>query len=1126
MKKSHLLIILLFVALIPAIWYVPGSILGKGDFYPFIFQTENLNSDLSTWSSSNLGNPSPSPSYAVLGLLLNALGSAGIETGFLQIAFLMVCFGVAMFSMYFFTKTTYPESAVAGVIAGLFYVFNFFLFSIMFNIGMVWTYAWLPLLMALLTKALAQKTSTARNSLAFAFTFSVVASFASINLANVILLLIGLGAVYIYHLVFNRKIIVKQLIKVTAVLLILTSLLSIWWIIPNVNYYLPSDSSQLQADINVNSWSWSHQRASPLNLLSLNAGWGWRAEYTPYYQTYDNIVMSVLMIFPFVFACSALLFKQRRKTSLYLLLVILLFMFLAKGLHEPLSSVNLFLYNSIPYMSMFREPVSKFTLIAMPFLALLIGYAVSKIVFFTPKKIIKTQFRSVLSFCLVLFLLSPIFPIVANPLETKTQQLPFSSYVHVPQYWHEANALISSQSGDFRVLLTPPNDYYQMPYVWGYYGTDSLIEKLIEKPVVSTAYAYSYKTNPNMLSLINHLNDIIINNKTGEFESFLSIQNIKYIVQRNDLNYTYLASVGRQVISTQTMKAFLSNQSCLTLAATFGALDIYACNMKSAPIQILPLEVSTGYSHEIVQRNTSSYLWNFGSSEHLVAWQKVTLERQFDSACSLSLDNGTLKFEIANSTWGWKVLNSPLIERNKEASYNFSFKSKGQNAFEPHVKILEFNSMMEQVSTEQFSLPIDKTVKWVDFKSGDFIPQENTSFMQLQIWSGHASTTQLPNSIWVDDFKVDYSIEKINPKIKSILGSNFDNETVKILNYDRVSATKLSAKVNASTPFTLLMSEAYDKNWKAKLNNAVVSPISLFSLNAFEINKTGESTIIIEYEPQSWFLDGVIVSVVTFFVCLFFFLSSESFKNRGSLIGNFKIYSQKNLHFYDDSSSDLLRKGLQQVNNTIPKPAILDLGCGDGRLIYGLNKKELFKDGSKITAVDLSEDRIKRLKDSLSFVQAIKSDAVNVQLPSGSFDLVICSQLIEHLDSDTRLLQEIKRLLKPNGVLFISSVLKKKYAVYIYYKKGRFLLDPTHVKEYKSAKVFEDILKKANFKILKSEVNQLKYPLFDLFMRLLIKCGLSLESGFYEKHKTLFLLRKLCVPIAGYRSIDVLAQSC
>ena len=362
-----------------------------------------------------------------------------------------------------------------------------------------------------------------------------------------------------------------------------------------------------------------------------------------------------------------------------------------------------------------------------------------------------------------------------------------------------------------------------------------------------------------------------------------------------------------------------------------------------------------------------------------------------------------------------------------------------------------------------------------------------------------------------------------------MLDSSADNEAIKILEYDRVSPTKIVAQVNASKPFTLLISEAYDQNWEANINGEIVQPVSVFSLNAFNVNQTGVSTIIIEYKPQSWFMYGLIVSVAAFFVCIFFLLFSNYKKTKiksPQPTSNFKEYSIKNLHFYDDSSPDLLRKGLHLTNQTVVKPAILDLGCGDGRLIYVLNKNELFKNESKIVAVDLSEDRIKRLKECLSFVQAIKSDALNVDLPRGSFDFVICSQLIEHLDSDETLLREVKRLLQPNGVLFISSVVKKKYAAYIYFKNGRFLLDPTHIKEYKSAEAFEDLLKKADFEIIEVKMNQVKYPVIDLFIRLLIRYGLNLENGFFEKHKTLVLLRKFSVPIIGYKNIDVLAQSC
>jgi len=242
-------------------------------------------------------------------------------------------------------------------------------------------------------------------------------------------------------------------------------------------------------------------------------------------------------------------------------------------------------------------------------------------------------------------------------------------------------------------------------------------------------------------------------------------------------------------------------------------------------------------------------------------------------------------------------------------------------------------------------------------------------------------------------------------------------------------------------------------------------------------------------------------------------------------MNDFKKYSTENLHFYGETFPDLLKKGLLLINQSIKKPNIMDLGCGDGRLIYALYKKGALDSQSKITAVDLSEERIKRVKKQLGFVQTAKFDALNVNLPSGSFDFIICAQLIEHISDDEKLLQEIKRLLQPNGILFISSVIKKKHAMYLYYRGGKFLLDPTHIKEYGSTEEFTDLLKNAHLSVIGIKTSQIKFPLFDLLLRFLIKCGLGFGSQFYIQHKSLGFLRQLSVPIVGYKNIDVLARS-
>jgi len=173
----------------------------------------------------------------------------------------------------------------------------------------------------------------------------------------------------------------------------------------------------------------------------------------------------------------------------------------------------------------------------------------------------------------------------------------------------------------------------------------------------------------------------------------------------------------------------------------------------------------------------------------------------------------------------------------------------------------------------------------------------------------------------------------------------------------------------------------------------------------------------------------------------------------------FQNYSRKHMHFYDEEVSVLLGSGLALTNRVIKKPSIVDLGCGDGRTIFALYEKGLLKNVGEIVGVDISESRIERLTKELPFVKGIVSDALNVkELRDSSFDFVICSQVVEHVENDDMLILEIKRLLKGGGLAYMSSVIKKWYGVYFYFKDGSFRLDPTHVREYSSVDEFVGLI--------------------------------------------------------------------
>ena len=139
----------------------------------------------------------------------------------------------------------------------------------------------------------------------------------------------------------------------------------------------------------------------------------------------------------------------------------------------------------------------------------------------------------------------------------------------------------------------------------------------------------------------------------------------------------------------------------------------------------------------------------------------------------------------------------------------------------------------------------------------------------------------------------------------------------------------------------------------------------------------------------------------------------------------FLKYSRNHVHFYEHEIPLLLEVGIRLILTNVRRPNIIDLGCGDGRTLFALYKRGLLRNVGDIVGVDISYERIKRLKSNLPFVKGLVADACNVkEFPDQSFDFVICSQVIEHVEDDRALLREIKRLLRKGGLLYLSSVVR------------------------------------------------------------------------------------------------------
>lgn len=125
---------------------------------------------------------------------------------------------------------------------------------------------------------------------------------------------------------------------------------------------------------------------------------------------------------------------------------------------------------------------------------------------------------------------------------------------------------------------------------------------------------------------------------------------------------------------------------------------------------------------------------------------------------------------------------------------------------------------------------------------------------------------------------------------------------------------------------------------------------------------------------------------------------------------------------------------------------MIDIGCGDGNLMKAINHYK----GSKCFGVD-----IKKLEDT-DTVKFYSVDIINESFPfaDNTFDFAIMNHVLEHLDNTGYVLSEIRRILKPGGLLYIETPnFRTTRLPSLRFKKEQgmpinFYDDATHVRPY------------------------------------------------------------------------------
>lgn len=100
---------------------------------------------------------------------------------------------------------------------------------------------------------------------------------------------------------------------------------------------------------------------------------------------------------------------------------------------------------------------------------------------------------------------------------------------------------------------------------------------------------------------------------------------------------------------------------------------------------------------------------------------------------------------------------------------------------------------------------------------------------------------------------------------------------------------------------------------------------------------------------------------------------------------------------------------------------VLDLGCAGGFMAEALDDR-----GAQVTGIDPAADAIAAARSHAEQVgKSIRYDVgVGEDLPyaDGSFDAVVCVDVLEHVVDLTRVIAEVGRVLRPGGVFFYDTI--------------------------------------------------------------------------------------------------------
>jgi ubiquinone/menaquinone biosynthesis C-methylase UbiE len=125
-----------------------------------------------------------------------------------------------------------------------------------------------------------------------------------------------------------------------------------------------------------------------------------------------------------------------------------------------------------------------------------------------------------------------------------------------------------------------------------------------------------------------------------------------------------------------------------------------------------------------------------------------------------------------------------------------------------------------------------------------------------------------------------------------------------------------------------------------------------------------------------------------------------------------KFYTHPNRLFrYIENKRIRVLTDLADIKET---SKVLEIGCGAGHILERINN-------GKLTGIDISPTQIERAGKRLGNKAELSvSKGENLPFSDKSFDRILCTEVFEHVLEPEKILAEMKRVLKDDGIISLS----------------------------------------------------------------------------------------------------------